>query len=407
MNERLQEYAELVARVGVNVQKSQTVVIRCPVDCAYFARLLAEKAYDAGAREVVISWSDDALTRMKYLRGDDAIFDETPRWMVDFYNDYATERAALISVYATDPENLKEASPDRIQRSNRAGAKALKKFYDQQMANEFPWCIVSVPTEKWAAKVFPGETPTAAMDKLWEAIFAAVHVKDGGAVAAWREKVARTSERARTLDEYDFVKLHYQNALGTDLWVELPEKHKWTGGGERARTGVDFVANMPTEEIFTLPKRDGVDGVLYSSKPLSLNGNMVDGMRFVFEHGEITDVTARSGLDTLMRELDLDEGARYLGEVALVPYHSPISEMDIIFFNTLFDENASCHFAFGRAYPSFQDAESCSEEELKARGMNDSLTHVDFMVGTEDLSVIGITRDGREIPVFVNGDFAF
>ena len=405
MNEKLLEYSDLIVRVGVNLQKGQTLVISCPVNCAYFAKMLAEKAYDAGAREVVVRWHDDDLARMKYLRADDAVFDETPRWTIDFYNDYAGIGAALINVSASDPENLKGVSPDRIQRASRSASTQLKDFYGKMMANDFPWCIASVPSEKWARKVFPGLGTDESMDKLWDAIFTATRV-NGNAVGEWRAKVKRADELSGKLNSLDFAKLHYKNSLGTDLWVELPEMHKWSGGGEKTKSGVTFVANMPTEEIFTLPKRGGVNGVLYSSMPLSLNGNMVRDIKFTFENGKIIEAEAKEGLEYLLKELDMDEGARYLGEIALVPYHSPISEMKIIFYNTLFDENASCHFAFGKAYPVFKDVDERSEEELKARGMNDSLTHVDFMVGTADLSITGMTRDGKEIPVFVNGDFA-
>lgn len=405
--QNLQEYAALITRIGTNVQKGQTVVISCPVDCAYFARMLAEEAYNAGAREVVMRWGDDALTRMKYLRGDDTIFDETPQWLVEFYNHYAAERAALISVYATDPELLKGVDPNRIQRAGRSSGLALKDFQNKQMSNDFPWCVVSVPTASWAGKVFPGETAERAAERLWDAIFTATHVGGGKAVDTWRAKMDTMARRAKILNDYSFKKLIYKNSLGTDLEVELPEAHQWGACGEKAGNGVVFAANIPTEEIFTLPKRDGVNGVLYTSMPLSLSGNLIENIVFTFKDGKIIDAKASSGLEILEKQLDMDEGARYLGEVALVPYHSPISDMNILFYNTLFDENASCHFAFGKAYPNFHDAGERTEEELKARGMNDSLTHIDFMVGTADLSIIGVTADGQEIPVFVDGDFAF
>lgn len=408
MHEKLTEYARLAVRVGVNIQKGQTLVLNCPVDCAYFARLIADEAYNAGAREVVTRWSDDTLTRMKYLKGDDAIFDEVPEWLIKFYEEYSEEKAALLHVDASDPENLKGVPPDRIQRSGIASGNALKFFYNQQMRNDFQWCIVSIPAPSWAVKVFPGVSQDEAMDKLWDAIFSAVRI--GGevsAVDAWQAHVERMDARAKRMNEYRFDRLIYKNSLGTDLTVELPECHQWVSVGETAKTGALFVANMPSEEVFTVPKRDGVNGVVCSSLPLSLHGNLVKDIKLTLKDGKIVDAQASEGLEHLQKDLDLDEGARYLGEAALVPYRSPISDMGILFYNTLFDENASCHFAYGKAYPAFTDVDERTEEELKARGANDSITHIDFMVGTPDLSITGVTADGTQVPVFINGNFAF
>lgn len=408
MEDRLLEYAKLVVRVGVNIQKGQTLVLACPVECAAFGRMVAEEAYEAGAREVVMRWSDDATVRMKYLKADDGVFDEVPEWLKSFYNGYADIKAGVINIYASDPENLKGVSPDRLRRNAIAMGTALKDYQNKQMASEFPWCIVSMPTPVWASKVFPGIPTEEAVDKLWDAILAAVRVSgDGTAIDKWQEHLSLLSERAGKLNDYRFTRLVYRNSLGTDLTVELPEKHKWTAGRHDTGNGAGFVANMPTEEIFTLPKKNGVNGVLYSSLPLSLSGNVVKGIKFTFKDGKIVEADAKEGLEYLLKKLDTDEGARYLGEVALVPYDSPISNQKILYYNTLFDENASCHFAFGKAYPTLEDAENITEEELKAIGANDSVVHEDFMVGTPDLSITGITSDGNEIPVFVNGNFAF
>ncbi len=404
MQKKLKEYAKLVVRIGVNIQKGQKLVIDCPVDCAYFARLLAEEAYDAGAREVAIRWKDEFLTRMKYLRADDAVFDEVPEWLVTQFNGYAKERAALVGVISSDPELLQGVDPDRIRRSAVAVNAKLKRYSDQQINNEFQWCGVSVPSVSWAKKVFPGKSDEEAVQFLWDAIFKTVHVGGDGAVDIWTEKVSSMARRAQILTEYHFTELIYHNALGTDLTIGLPEGHMWVSCGEKAATGAEFVANMPTEEIFTLPKRDSANGVLYASKPLSLNGNIINDIILTFQNGRIIKAEASSGLDVLENELNLDEGARYLGEVALVPFHSPINEMNILFYNALFDENASCHFAFGKAYPAFTDR-TLTEEQKQALGANDSAIHVDFMVGTADLSITGVTKDGNKTPVFVNGDF--
>ncbi len=404
--DKLRQYARLIVRMGVNVQKGQPVVIAAPVECAEFARLLAEEAYEAGAREVIPRWIDDTMTRLKYLKADDAVFDEFPAWRREMYMDAARQKAAVISIAADDPENLKDADPGRIQRVGRVAGTTMKDYYDMMMQNQFPWCVVSVPTAIWAQKVFPGVSEAEAVEKLWDAIYTTARVTDDP-VASWKTHVAALDARRDRLNAWNFQKLHYTNSLGTDLWVELPEKHEWISAGERAKTGQDFIANMPTEEIFTLPKRDGVNGVVYSAKPLALNGNVVDEFVLTFENGRIVDIKAKQGLEVLQSEISIDDGAHFLGEVALVPYDSPISQSGILFYNTLFDENASCHFAFGKAYPNFSDADDRTQEELFARGMNDSLTHVDFMVGTRDLSITGVTHDEQEVPVFVNGNFVF
>ena len=405
MQTKLHDYARLIVEVGANVQSGQTVVLSSSADAAYFARIVAEKAYDAGAREVVTRFHDETLQRMHYLRADDGVFGEVARWVPEFYEEYAEKNAALIRIMDANPENLLGVEPDRIQRANIASSTALKAFYDKMMANAFPWNIAAIPSESWAKKVFPDLDTPRAIEALWEAIFACVHVGEGDPVAIWREKIATMSGRAETLNTYRFKKLRYQNSLGTDVTLTLPEEHLWVACGERAKTGASFVANIPTEEIFVLPDRYGTEGVVYSGMPLSLNGNLIEDIKFTFEKGKIVKAEASKGLEHLEKELDIDEGARYLGEIALVPHASPISQMGILFYNTLFDENASCHFAFGKAYPKFRDADERTREELLARGMNDSLVHVDFMIGTPDLSIVGTTADGQEVPVFADGNF--
>ena len=408
MEDKLAEYAKLIVRTGVNVQKGQILVVRCSVECADFARRVAKEAYDAGAKETVLLWTDDALDRMKFLQADDSIFDEMPAWLKTFYYEYADKKAALIAIHSSDPENFKGVNPDRIKRSTMSRGKELKRYMEMQTSYQFPWNVASVPSAAWAKKVFPGKNAGEAEVMLWEAIFAAVRVTgDGKAEERWHEHSANLKKRAKVLNDNNFAKLVYKNSLGTDLTVELAEKHTWICGDKIAGTGVSFFANMPTEETFTIPKKTGINGTICSSIPLALDGNLVTDIRFTVKDGKIIDAKASEGQETLLQKLDVDEGARYFGEVALVPYKSPISDTGILFYNTLFDENASCHFAFGKAYPAFTDANTAPPEELKKRGMNDSMIHVDFMVGTADLSITGITTDGREVPVFVNGNFAF
>ena len=408
MEDKLIEYARVIVQVGVNLQKGQTLVIACPLECAEFGRMIAEEAYNAGAREVVMRWVDELSTRMKYLRADGTVFDEIADWLKTFFYEYANKKAALVSIAASDPELLKGVDPDRLRRGDIASGRELKGFRDMQMRNEFPWCVISVPTTVWASKVFPDAAPEAVNGKLWDAILSAVRVSgDGKAVDKWQEHIARLKKRINIMNGHQFAKLTYKNSLGTDFTVELHEKAIWVGVGEKAGTGYSFVANMPSEEVFILPKKYGINGVICSSIPLSLDGTLVKEIRFTVKDGKIIEATASEGLETLLEKLEVDEGARYFGEVALVPYNSPISNMGILFFNTLFDENASCHLAFGKAYPTFSDAEDISDEELKARGANDSYIHVDFMIGTPDMSITGVTASGETVPVFVDGDFAF
>lgn len=407
MEEKLREYAQLLVRVGLNVQKGQTLVISSPVECAFFARLCAAEAYAAGCREVVMNWSDDALGRMKYLHAEDSVFDTVPLWRRHFYNDYALEGAAYLAISASDPENLKGVDPSRLVRSQQASGKALKDFDRLQMCSGFPWCIASIPIPGWARKVFPDLPEAEAMDKLWEAIFRAVRISgDGRAVEKWQTHLETLARRVDRLNALDLRSLHYTNALGTDLTVELPEGCVWEAGNDRTLSGIPYIANIPTEEIFTAPLKTGVNGVVYASLPLAHDGHIIDRFRFVVKEGRIVEAHAETGEAALKAAISVDEGAAYFGEVALVPYDSPISNQKILFYNTLFDENAACHIAFGEAYPCVEGGRQMTKEQLKERGLNDSITHVDFMVGTPDLTITGKTRDGREVPVFVNGNFA-
>lgn len=409
MQAKFEEYARLLVEVGVNIQPGQNLVIASPVETAWFARLCARAAYAAGCREVVMNWKDDELTREKYLHAADDVFDAVPEWQSAFFNGYAREGAAYLAISASDPENLKGVSSDRIVRGQKSSNAALKDFYRLQMSNGFPWCVGSVPIPSWAKKAFPGCSGEEAVSRLWDAIFTAVRVTgDGGAVARWRAHLDTLKARIDKLNALGLESLHYTNALGTDLTIRLPEEHLWCGGSGVAKSGVPFIANMPTEEIFTAPLKTGIDGVVYSAMPLSLHGELVDKFHFVIKEGKIVEVHAEVGEDKLKAATTLDEGASYFGEVALVPYDSPIRNQELLFYETLFDENAACHLAFGEAYSEcIKGGEGMTKEELKAHGLNDSITHVDFMVGTADLNITGKTRDGQEVPIFINGNFAF
>ncbi len=406
---KLNEYAHLLVEIGVNVQPGQTVRLRSEVSCAPLARMCVEACYDRGAREVVLEWDDDFVFRQKFLRAEEDVFATYPSYekaRIDWY----LERGAVdLSIGGSDPELLKGVDPARVQAYRRAAGNAFQEYSDALCANKFQWSCGAHPVPAWAKKVFPNLSEQEAMDALWDAIFSVCRITgDGKAVQRWREHIDTTARRCRMLNAYDFKSLHYTNSLGTDLTVQLPENHAWIGGSEKSAAGIEFVANIPTEEIFTAPRWDGVDGRAYGALPMSLDGNLVKDFYLDFKAGRIVGVHAGEGEDILRRSIDLDEGSHYLGEAALVPYDSPIRNKGILFYNTLFDENASCHLAFGSSYPTcVKGGADMSEDEQKAAGLNQSINHVDFMVGTADLSIVGTTHDGREVPVFVNGNFAF
>ena len=407
MQAKFEEYAKLLVEVGVNIQKGQNLVISCPVDCAWFARLCAKAAYAAGCREVIMNWGDELLGREKYLHAADDVFDSVPEWRVRFSTDYARGGAAFLHIAGSDPEILKGVDQDRLVRSARSSGEAMKEYRQLQMSNAVPWSIGAIPVPSWAKKVFPGVSEEEAVNKLWDAIFTSVRVSgDGTAVQRWKEHLDTLQIRIDKLNDLRLESLHYTNSLGTDLTIRLPEDHIWGGGDGTSKAGIHFIANMPTEEIFTAPLKNGIDGVVYSAMPLVLSGDLVDKFHFVIKEGKIVEVHAEVGEAKLKAETTLDEGASYFGEVALVPYDSPIRNQELLFYNTLFDENAACHLAFGEAYSEcIKGGADMSKEELKAHGLNDSITHVDFMVGTPDLSIVGTTRDGRQVPIFENGNF--
>ena len=405
---RLESYARLVVRIGVNLQKNQILVINSPIECAPFARLLAKEAYKAGAHEVVMSWGDELSARIKYDMAETAVFSEFPEWRRAFYTDYAEQGAAFLSIAARDPDIFSGVDPERLTLAQQAAGAGLRGYRARLMAHQNTWCVASVPTAAWAKKVFPEASEDEAVAKLWDAIFRTVRI--GGeqdVVAAWHDHIDYLHRAAKFLNTNDFASLHYTNELGTDLWVELPEGHLWAGGSEMAATHVPFVANLPTEEVYTLPKRDGVTGRVVASKPLVYQGSLIEHFWLEFEGGRVVRFHAEKGEDVLAELLKTDEGSARLGEVALVPYDSPISKSGLLFYNTLFDENAACHLALGKAYPTcLKGGEDMDSVTLLQHGVNDSLLHEDFMVGSRDLAITGKRRsDGREVPVFRNGNF--
>lgn len=404
--ETLKKYANLAINVGVNLQENQTLVIRTPIECADFARLIASEAYDKGAKNVIVKWDDEKLTLIKYLKAPEETLKEFSKFEAEELTALAEDGAAVLSIYASDPEILKPVDPARIAMANKARSMALKKFREYTMSNTISWSIVSIPTEGWAKKVFPDLPIEEAMIKLWENIFKIVRVDEDDPVEAWHNHLKNLKEKMDFLNKKKFKKLYYRSTI-TDLQIELPKNALWCGGSECNSKGIPFVANMPTEEVFTLPLKTGVNGTVASTKPLNYGGNLINKFTITFKDGKVVDFTAEEGYDTLKELLNTDEGSSYLGEVALVPYNSPISNSHVIFYNTLFDENASCHLALGKAYPScIENGENMSEDELLNANSNISLVHVDFMIGSKDLNIIGITQNSEEVQVFKDGNFS-
>src|SRR3712207_2633613 len=331
----LKKYANLAVKIGVNIQKGQTLVISSPIECAPFTRLIAETAYNEGAKDVVVNWNDELLSRIKFLNAPDGAFEKMPNWQKEFYLSYAREGAAFLSIYASDPEILKGVDPNRIVKSQKARYEAIKEYSDRLMSNKNPWSIVSIPTKSWSKKVFNECSEEDAVEKLWDAIFKIMRLDKEDPIKAWEEHKNTLKKSMDFLNSHKFKYLKYKNSIGTDLKIELPKGHIWLGGADYTPEGIEFIANMPTEEVYTLPLKTGVNGVVVSSKPLNCNGNLVENFSLKFENGQIVDFKAEKGYEALKHLIDTDEGSHYLGEVALVPFDSPISKSDIVFYNTL------------------------------------------------------------------------
>lgn len=404
--EKLENYADLAVRVGVNIQEGQTLYVRTPMHAAPYVREVAKKAYAAGAKHVRVEWSDEELAKIKYEMAPEEAFSEFPEWQANVLVQEAEHGAAFLSISGSDPDLLKNIDPERIATANKTTGAANSTFRRYIQSDKVSWSIVAVPSEKWAEKVFPEAKGEEAVNLLWDAIFAATRMDEKDPIAAWKEHLATLDEKMTLLNEKHFHALHYTSE-GTDLTIELPETHIWASGGSTNKDGVDFVANMPTEEVFSAAKKDGVNGTVSSTKPLNYGGTLITDFTLTFKDGKVVDFSAKEGEETLKRLLDTDEGARSIGEVALVPHQSPISDTNIIFFNTLFDENASNHLALGSAYAfNIEGGKDMSPEELEKNGLNQSITHVDFMMGSADMNIDGVHKDGTKEPVFRNGGWA-
>lgn len=404
----LEKYAELAVKVGLNLQPGQRLLITgAPVQLAPLVRLLSKHAYLAGARYVEVIWADQELERLRLQYGPPEALDEFPEWRVQVSLDYLDAADAHLRVYAADPDLMADQDPEALKKVQKIRAEKMAPVAVHISQFSTNWLIISGSIAGWAAKVFPGLTTVAAEARLWDAIFEICRIKDDDPVASWQRHVARLAARREYLTAKGYQKLHYQ-APGTDLIIGLPAGHRWVGGSEMAGNGIVFMPNIPTEEVATIPHRQQINGTVAATKPLSWGGVTIDNFSLTFEDGRVVQATAEKGQAALDALLETDEGALSLGEVALVPHSSPISQSGILFYNTLFDENASCHLALGRAFKvCMPGGADLSDEEFLAAGGNLSLTHVDFMVGSADMNIDGYLPDGTAEPILRQGEWAF
>lgn len=406
--QKLDNLAMLALRVGVNLQSGQRLHLIGPIEGADLMRRIVAQAYDLGAPYVQVQYVDERMGLIRAQRSSEDALDEFPEAYRDFVLGMAERGDAYLRVGGDDPDLMSAADPKRVARMVRAQRRVMRPVSDLVQRSHMPWTIVDYAVPAWARKVFPDLTEAEAVERLWDAIFAATRADVDDPLGAWEAHVAALARARDVLNGHDFAALHLR-APGTDLRVGLADTHTWESGGQHAQcNGAFFVANMPTEEVFTAPHARRVSGTVRASKPLSYQGQLIDGFSLTFEDGAVVDFSAERGEEVLRGLLDTDEGARRLGELALVPHSSPISQSGLLFYNTLFDENAACHLALGRAYETtMKDGTTRSLEALEADGFNQSLTHVDFMFGSDELDIDGETRDGRSVPVMRGGEWAF
>ena len=404
----LEKYAQLVIQSGCKLQPGQELFIASSTDTCEFARVLTAEAYRQGARKVTVMFGDEQISRLHFENCSLEVFESFPEWQALLKNSMAANGAAILSIISEDPLAMVGIDQNKFVAHSRASYAACKPFQDAISGGRLAWCIVGAAAPKWASYVFSDLPVDEAMSKLWQAIFKAVRVDTADPVAAWAAHSKSFDERKAWLNAQSFDRLHYKNELGTNLIVGLNAKGLWQGGGDVTVEGTPFFPNMPTEEIFTTPDRLRAEGVVYSSMPLVHFGSPVEDFSITFKDGKAVDCSARVGQEVLEATLSIDEGAGRLGECALVPWSSPIRQSGILFYNTLYDENAASHLALGKGFADcFEGGEQLSEDELEALGVNKSATHVDFMIGTADMSITGITADGRELPIFESGNWAF
>lgn len=403
--QKLDLLAQVAIKVGLGLQQGQELLMTASIDALPLARRITEHAYRAGASLVTTLYTDDESTLMRYRFAPTESFDRAAGWLYDGMATAFKSGAARLAIAGGNPMLLSHADPDNVGRANRAMSQAYRPALELISRHEINWTIVASSTPAWAAAVFPNDPPELAISKLWDAIFAASRIHTADPVSAWKQHDSALHHHAARLNEKRYAALRYRGP-GTDLRLGLADDHLWLGGGTTAGNGFYCVPNIPTEEVFSMPHKDRVDGTVTATKPLSHQGTMIEGIQVRFEKGRIVDARATRGQEVLQKLIDTDEGARHLGEVALVPHSSPIANSGIIFSNTLFDENAASHIAMGQAYAScVRDGERLTPEQLAAKGANESLIHVDWMIGSDQLDIDAITASGIEEPLMRRGEW--
>jgi aminopeptidase len=402
---KLDRLAEVAVRVGLGLEPGQELVMTSSIDALPLARRITEHAYRAGASLVTTLYSDDEATLMRYRFALNESFDHAPKWLYDGMGTAFKSGAARLAIAGANPLLLSNEDPEKVGRANRAASKAYRPAMELITRHEINWTIVASATPAWAAAMFPDDSPDVAVAKLWNAIFETSRIDSDDPITAWKAHDAGLQRRATYLNEKRYTKLHYRGP-GTDFRLGLADDHLWLGGGTTAGNGIYCIPNMPTEEVFTTPHKDRAEGTVTATKPLSYQGTMIEGIQVRFESGRIVEARATKGQEVLRKLIDTDEGARRLGEVALVPQSSPIAHSGLLFFNTLFDENAASHIALGQAYSScLRDGDKLTPGQLAAKGANDSLIHVDWMIGSDKLDIDGMTASNTVEPLMRQGEW--
>lgn len=403
----LRQYARLIARVGVNIQKGQDAVIQAELDQPEFIAVLVDECYKAGARKVTVEWSYQPLQKLHVRHRSPKTLAAVEDWELAKLNHRADTLPCMIYILSEDPDGLAGMNQEKNARAMQERYKVIKPIRDR-MENRYQWCIAAVPGVKWAKKIFPDEPRGRAVEKLWEAILSTSRATDDPE-KAWREHNADLAKKCEYLNSLGIESLHYKSSNGTDLRVGLIPDALFMGGGENALgSGYYFNPNIPSEEVFTTPRAGDADGIVYSTMPLSYRGELIEDFWIRFEKGRAVEVHAEKGTALLQQMISMDDGAAMLGECALVPFDSPIRNSGILFYNTLFDENAACHLALGNGFSNcIKDYDKYTLDECREKGVNDSQIHVDFMIGSEDLDIVAHTRDGRDVQIFKDGNWAF
>ena len=409
-DELLKKYADFIVRVGVNPQPGQTMIIRCPLEAAPLARLCVRSGFEAGARDVQVDWSDNAVSRTRMELGSEEALTDSKPYQLRRYLDYAESEGSVcvLHLIADDPEVYAGLDGAKISRVNAANRKFMAPWREYTMNDRVQWSIAAMPSAPWAKKMFPELDTDAAIEKLWQLIFDVCRVTGGDPVNEWKAHLDRLTSLGEKMNALDLESVHFESANGTDLTVGLAEKASWESAGSKNEKGVFFLPNIPTEEVFTAPHKDKVDGIVYGTKPYVFNGQLIKGFHVTFKDGKVVEHGAEEGADLLGRLLDTDEGARHIGEVALVPASSPINRSGKLFYNTLFDENAACHLALGMGFAdTIENFHEKTLAECRALGVNDSMIHEDFMIGSRDMNIDAVCADGKTVPIFRSGNWAF